>query len=269
MLANNFTHEAQHNSRQRLLSKRSDGGYMIIMQTEDARQQRAHVESGDLGGVIPELDSHEATPANPTPVTSRFSPWHACGKDYSSYSKGMNNMADLYLAGVTCRLAPGDEDIDSALDQWKATFGIAGSRDYVQFTNVSMRFLPGMEGQSAGLMDITIAVQGEERLKETFDRARELNVLSGDGWVDMLGVRWRFVKKRMGANSCDISITAFLSSDSSYRRSRLGLKSIDALFEGRPALVIFDNGSTSPPARSHLMASSSPLSAANESAVQP
>ncbi|ODH22397.1 hypothetical protein ACO22_05527 [Paracoccidioides brasiliensis] len=119
-----------------------------------------------------------------------------------------------------------------------------------------------MEGQSAGLMDITIAVQGEERLKETFDRARELNVLSGDGWVDMLGVRWRFVKKRMGANS-------FLSSDSSYRRSRLGLKSIDALFEGRPALVIFDNGSTSPPARSHLMASSSPLSAANESAVQP
>ncbi|KGM91882.1 uncharacterized protein PADG_12023 [Paracoccidioides brasiliensis Pb18] len=183
------------------------------MQTEDARQQRAHVESGDLGkviymhehedskgGVIPELDSHEATPANPTPVTSRFSPWHACGKDYSSYSKGMNNMADLYLAGVTCRLAPGDEDIDSTLDQWKATFGIAGSRDYVQFTNVSMRFLPGMEGQSAGLMDITIAVQGEERLKETFDRARELNVLSGDGWVDMLGVRWRFVKKRMGAN---------------------------------------------------------------------
>ncbi|EEH34939.2 hypothetical protein PAAG_05986 [Paracoccidioides lutzii Pb01] len=206
----------------RLLSKRGDGGYMIIMQTVDARQQRAHIESRDLGkviymhehedsvciqyhpkgirgGVIPELDSYEATPANPTPVTSRFSPWHACGKNYSSYSKGMNNTADLYLTGVTCRLAPGDKDIDAALDQWKATFGIAGNRDYLQFTNVSMRFLPGMEGQSAGLMDITIAVQGEERLKEIFDRARELNVPSGDGWVDMLGVRWRFVKKEDGS----------------------------------------------------------------------
>ncbi|OAX81462.1 hypothetical protein ACJ72_04201 [Emergomyces africanus] len=205
----------------RLLSKRGDGGYMIIMQTMDARKQRSHIESKGLGkvihlseradsvciqyhpkgirgGVIPELDSHRATPTNPEPVASRFAPWHACGKDYDSYSRGMKRTADLHLVDVTCRLAPGDGDIDAALKQWEETFGISRGPESLQFTNARMRFLSGMQGQSEGLAGITIAVQGEGRLKGIFDRARELNLPLGDGWVDMLGVRWCFVAPDRG-----------------------------------------------------------------------
>ena len=36
----------------RLLSKRGDGGYMIIMQTLDAKARRQHVESNKLAKVI-------------------------------------------------------------------------------------------------------------------------------------------------------------------------------------------------------------------------
>ncbi|KKZ63400.1 hypothetical protein EMCG_02287 [[Emmonsia] crescens] len=200
----------------RLLSKKGDGGYMIIMQTVDARKQRTHIESKGLGkviyahehadsiciqyhpkgirgGVIPELDSHEATPANPEPVTSRFAPWHACGADYNSYSRGMKRTADLHLVDVACRLAPEDVDTDAALKQWEEIFGVSRSPKSLQFTNARMRFLPGMEGKAEGLANITIAVQGEERLRGIFDEARELNLPSGDGWVDMLGVRWCFM----------------------------------------------------------------------------
>ncbi|OJD11013.1 hypothetical protein ACJ73_09631, partial [Blastomyces percursus] len=200
----------------RRLSKNGDGGYMIIMQTVDARKQRAHIESKGLGkvifehahadsvfiqyhpkgikgGVIPELDSHDATPANPEPVTSRFAPWHACGPDYASYSQGMKRTADLHLVDVTCRLAPGDEDTDAALKQWEETFGISRGAEHLQFTNARMRFVPGMEGRSEGFTDVTIAVRGEERLRGIFDRAREVGVPAGDGWVDMLGCKWHFV----------------------------------------------------------------------------
>ncbi|PGG95402.1 hypothetical protein AJ79_10076 [Helicocarpus griseus UAMH5409] len=200
----------------RLLSKRGDGGYMIIMQTADARRQRTHIESEGLGkvifshehtdsiciqyhpkgikgGVIPELDSHEVTPANPEPVTSRFSPWHACGADYDSYSRGMKRTADLHLIEATCRLPPRDTDTDAALQQWEETFGISKSGASLQFTNARMRFLPGVDGKSEGLASISIAVQGEGRLRAIFDRARELGLESDDGWVDMLGIRWRFV----------------------------------------------------------------------------
>lgn len=40
----------------RLLDKRGDGGYMIIMQTEDARRRREYIEAKDLSKVI---TSHE------------------------------------------------------------------------------------------------------------------------------------------------------------------------------------------------------------------
>ncbi|OJD14200.1 hypothetical protein AJ78_05440 [Emergomyces pasteurianus Ep9510] len=200
----------------RLLSKRGDGGYMIIMQTVDARKQRTHIESKGLskviysrahadsiciqyhpkgikGGVIPELDSHKATPTNPEPVASRFAPWHACGADYNSYLRGMKRTADLHLIDVTCRLAPGDGDIAAALKQWEETFGVSRSSDSLHFTNARLRFLSGMQGRSEGIADITIAVQGGERLKGIFDRAKQLNLPFGNGWVDMLGVRWCFV----------------------------------------------------------------------------
>ncbi|KAL2367131.1 hypothetical protein RJZ57_008530, partial [Blastomyces gilchristii] len=73
--------------------------------------------------------------------------------------------ADLHLADVTCRLAPGDEDTDAALKQWEETFGIPGGPGHLQFTNARMRFLPGMEGKSEGFADVSIAVreEGNER----------------------------------------------------------------------------------------------------------
>lgn len=36
----------------RLLEKRGDGGYMVIMQTEDARKRREYIESKGLSKVI-------------------------------------------------------------------------------------------------------------------------------------------------------------------------------------------------------------------------
>ncbi|KAK2812266.1 hypothetical protein FQN50_001624 [Emmonsiellopsis sp. PD_5] len=202
----------------RLLSKRGDGGYMIIMQNGDAKKQRAHIESKGLGkviythedensvciqyhpkgikgGMMPELDSHHPTPEFPEPVTSRFSPWHGCGSPYYAfYSACMKRTAELQLAGVTCRLAPGDTDTDAAVQQWAHMFGIPrGDDGCLEFTNVRMKFVPGREGMSEGLAAITIAVKGEERLRGIFDRAAEMGLPRGDGWVDMVGVRWWFV----------------------------------------------------------------------------
>jgi hypothetical protein len=40
----------------RLLDKRGDGGYMIIMQTEDARKRREYIQAKDLAKVITSLE---------------------------------------------------------------------------------------------------------------------------------------------------------------------------------------------------------------------
>jgi len=42
----------QNTSAGRLLSKRGEGGYMVIMQTENAARRRAYIESKGLGKVI-------------------------------------------------------------------------------------------------------------------------------------------------------------------------------------------------------------------------
>ncbi|EEP75692.1 predicted protein [Uncinocarpus reesii 1704] len=203
----------------RLLSKRGDGGYMIIMQTLDANRRRAFIETNGLakviyshgspdsvciqyhpkgikGGVIPELDSHRATPANPKPLMSRFSPWHACGSDYASYSAGMRRRSHLQLVEATCRLAPGDSDTEAALHQWERIFGVPRTQEHLQFTNAKMSFVKGTEGKSDGLMSITIAVQGKEYLDRIFSTARSLGLDIGDGWIDMLGLRWHLVASR-------------------------------------------------------------------------
>ena len=88
-----------------------------------------------LSGMIPELNSHRATPQNPNPVTSHFSPWQACGPDCGSYLTAMKRRLYLHLHGVVCRLAPGDVDHEAASREWE-TFGIPRSRDLLAFTNV-------------------------------------------------------------------------------------------------------------------------------------
>ena len=147
---------------------------------------------------MPELDSHTPSPSNPTPLTSRFSPWHAAGPNYTAYSAAMQRAAAaaLHLVGAVCRLAPGDSATDSAAAaarRWEAVFGVPRRGSELEFTNARVRFVSGEEGLVEGLESITVAVEGEERMAGILERARREGVRVGDGWVEMVGVRWYFV----------------------------------------------------------------------------
>jgi hypothetical protein len=142
---------------------------------------------------MPELDSHAISPNNPDPLGSRFSRWHACGTDYASYSASMKRHSDLQLVGAVCRLAPGNTDTETAARRWEEVFGVPRVRNELAFTNARMRFVPGVEGKPEGLESITIAVDGEARMTGILERAR-LEGLCGDGWVNMVGVKWYFVQ---------------------------------------------------------------------------
>ncbi|KAK3698933.1 hypothetical protein LTR37_016720 [Vermiconidia calcicola] len=202
----------------RLLDRRGDGGYMIIMQTEDAKKRKEYIESNGLakviwthegedsfgaqyhpkgirGGVMPELDSQAATKENPKPLTTRFSPWHPCGPNVKSYTSKMEEYGHLSLVGAVCRLQPGDWGSELASTQWEQIFGVPRSRDLIQFTNARVGFLHGEDGQPEGIISITIGVVGERRRQEIFRRAKEMGILDGDGsgkWVNMVGVKWYF-----------------------------------------------------------------------------
>jgi hypothetical protein len=196
----------------RQLDKRGDGGYMIIMQTEDAKKRRQHIEEtgraraiwgyehedvtcvqyhpkGIRGGVMVELDSHAQNADNAAPLTTRFSPWHACGPDYKVYSAAMKRSATLTLQGCVLRLAPGDGDHEAAARQWEDIFGVARSRDLLTFTNARLGFVPGQEGFHEGLVSITVGVNGTDELEAIRARAREAGVYGSEGIV-MCGIRW-------------------------------------------------------------------------------
>lgn len=202
----------------RTLDKRGDGGYMIIMQHPDAQTRREYIEKQNLakvifshrlerstmvqyhpkgikGGVIPELDSHDATESNPTPLNTRFSPWHACGPDEQSYMEAMKRNSHLSLLGAVCRLAPQDGNGEEAATQWEQIFGIPRSRDLVAFSNARLGFIHGEEGKPDGIVSISIGVNSEEKRDGIFERAGERGLLENDGssrWVNMLGIKWYF-----------------------------------------------------------------------------
>src|SRR3954451_13823064 len=67
-------------------------------------------DCGSKGGMMPELDSHTSSRDNPDPLGFRFSPWHAAGADYDSYSAGMKRCSHLHMVGAVCRLALGVTD---------------------------------------------------------------------------------------------------------------------------------------------------------------
>lgn len=147
--------------------------------------------------MIPELDHHTPTASNPTPLTSRFSPWHACGTDYPAYSAGMKRTQHLSLEGCILRLQPGDADHEAAARQWEDVFGVARSRDLLAFTNARVGFVPGKEGESEGLVSITVGVRGKEELEGIRERARERGVW-GEKGVEMCGVLWYFISTGQG-----------------------------------------------------------------------
>jgi hypothetical protein len=143
---------------------------------------------------MPELDSHARSSANPTPLETQFSPWHACGPEYEKYAAGMRRCSHLKLLGVTLRLAPGQSDVEGAAQQWQEYFGIRREKGGLLFTNSRLEFVPGVEGQPEGLESITIEVKGKKR----FDKMLEIvskEGLCGDGWTNLLGVKWYFVLK--------------------------------------------------------------------------
>lgn len=147
------------------------------------------------GGVIPELDSHDVTEENPTPLNTRFSPWHACGPDEKSYIACMKRNAQLSLAGVVCRLGPNDGDGERAATQWEETFGVPRSRDLIAFTNARIGFISGEEGKPEGIVSISIGVKGEKKRSEILQRSEERGLLESDAgsrWINMFGIKWYF-----------------------------------------------------------------------------
>ena len=150
-----------------------------------------------VGGVIPELDSHNETKENPTPIATKFSPWHACGPDEKRYIAKMKEYGHLSLLGAVCRLPPGDWGSELAATQWEQTFGVPRSRDLIQFTNARVGFLHGEEGKREGIETISIGVQGDKRRQAIFKRAEERGLLETDAqgrrWVNMFGIWWGFV----------------------------------------------------------------------------
>jgi hypothetical protein len=138
-----------------------------------------------------ELDSHTPTKDNPTPLKSRFSPWHACGNDLKTYEPGMKRAAHLSLEGCSLRLAPG-QNHEEAARQWEEIFGVGRSRDLVAFTNCRLGFSRAAEGKPEGLLSVTVGVNGPEKLKEIWDRANKLG-LTEDRWINMCGSRWFLV----------------------------------------------------------------------------
>jgi hypothetical protein len=139
--------------------------------------------------MMPELDSHAPGPNNPTPVRSRFSPWHACGPDVNSYTLGMKRTQHLTLEGCVLRLQPGDHGHEAAARQWEEIFGIARSRDLLAFTNTRMGFIPGREGHADGLVSITVGVKGKDEYKAILERAGKAGICRG-GWIEMCGIKW-------------------------------------------------------------------------------
>lgn len=141
---------------------------------------------------MPELDSHAPSPSNPTPLESTFSPWHACGMEYERYSAGMRRCSHLKLVGVTLRLSPGQSDVEGAAQQWQDFFGIKQEGGQLLFTNAKLKFVAGVEGQPEGLESVTIQVKGENRLEKILGTASKEG-LCGDGWVNLLGVKFYLV----------------------------------------------------------------------------
>ena len=141
---------------------------------------------------MPELDSHSPSKTHPDPLDDPFSPWHACGPDYDKYSAGMKRCSHLKLLNVTLRLAPGQSDVEAAAQQWQDLFGVKRGGDELLFTNSRLKFVPGVKGQPEGLESITIGVQGKEKLDQMLEIVGKEG-LCGDGWTNLLGVKWFFV----------------------------------------------------------------------------
>ena len=104
----------------------------------------------------------------------------------------MRRCSHLKLLGVTLRLAPGQSDVQNAAQQWQGYFGIRREGARLSFTNARLEFVPGVDGVPEGLESITVEVKGKKRFEEML-RMVEREGLCGNGWTNLLGVKWYFV----------------------------------------------------------------------------
>ena len=144
------------------------------------------------GGMMPELDSHPPSQSHSDPLSSPFSPWHAAGPDYPSYSAAMKRQSHLSFISAVCRLAPGDTNTGAATQQWERFFGVSKSGNTLQFTNAKLEFIQGEQGKPEGLVSITIGVKGKDNFNKILETASKEDIC-GDGWINMVGVKWYFV----------------------------------------------------------------------------
>ena len=112
----------------------------------------------------------------------------------------MKRCSHLHLVETVCRLTPEDTDTEAAAKQWEKIFGIPRIQNGLTFINGRLRFTPGEKGKPEGIESITLAVEGEKKFNDILDRARKEG-LCGDGWINMLGLKWYFVRVDGGNNS--------------------------------------------------------------------
>jgi hypothetical protein len=100
----------------------------------------------------------------------------------------------LRFLSLTCRLAPGDEDIVGAEAQWQESFGLGESRDGgCEFINgVKFNFLPGRKGVKDGLVGVCIGVESPDKLRGILARARTRGLVRENDLVGMVEILWKF-----------------------------------------------------------------------------
>jgi len=106
----------------------------------------------------------------------------------------MRQNSVLSIQKVLLRLAPGDDDITSAAQQWSHLFGVPldDLGTGLQFLNARLEFVPGSLEGAEGIESITIGIVGKERLEGIVRRAKERGLWREGTWVGMCGVRWFF-----------------------------------------------------------------------------
>lgn len=196
---------------------------MLIMQCRSARQRLMHLRNHFLrdtkrdqvifqhhdekysciqyhprivpGGVIPELDSQvlsiSLTGSDFETASKHEWVWHACGPNPGDYLWKMRKHDDLVLKGVTVRLDPNDDDVEGAAGRWETMFGVRAEKADLLYTNAKVTFVKGRRDMYEGIESVTVGVKGREKFMGILGRAAERH-LCGDGWIDMVGVKWYF-----------------------------------------------------------------------------
>jgi hypothetical protein len=191
-------------------------GYMLIMQSRNAKARRKIIDANKLarpiwtftdteisystqyhpksvkGNVMPELDTMWPSTEHPDPMAEAMSPWHGFPGNFEDYLPAMKRTRHLQIVNVKLRLAPGESDVHGAAKGWRDIFGVPLIGNTLVFSNATMEFLEGASGVREGLESVTLNVEGKTNFDNILNRASEEG-LCGDGWINLCGIKWYFV----------------------------------------------------------------------------